>query len=367
MTSQQRWQNNAPQNIQRGANGSRYNQGERDGSQQGGLLNGNVGQLSRALGWFSLGLGLAQLAAPQRVAEWIGVSGNDDTHALLRAVGVREIASGIGILSQSKPAGWLKARVGGDVMDLALLGAALNSDQAEPERVTKAMAAVAGIAVIDLLCSQQVGAQQDTDQVGMQQNYQQFSSEQSARSFDASTARQLQKQGVHVKKSITVNRSAEELYQFWHNFENLPRFMSHLEAVQVMDGQRSHWKAKAPAGMTVEWDAEIVDDRSNESISWRSLEGADVPNTGSVRFARATGGRGTMVTVELQYAPPGGVIGSAIAWLFGEEPEQQISDDLRAFKQVIETGEVVRSDGTPWGPRFSQRPAQPLRADERPQ
>jgi uncharacterized membrane protein len=163
---------------------------------------------------------------------------------------------------------------------------------------------------------------------------------------------------------ITINRSANEIYAFWRDFENLPRFMSHLESVQETEGQRSHWKAKAPAGMTVEWDAEIIDDTPGERISWRSLEGADVPNAGSVRFKPATGGRGTVVTVEIEYQPPGGALGAAIAKLFGEEPQQQVSDDLRIFKQVMETGEVVRSDATIHGPHLAQRPAQPPKPKE---
>jgi uncharacterized membrane protein len=122
--------------------------------------------------------------------------------------------------------------------------------------------------------------------------------------------------------------------------------MGHLEGVRVLSDRRSHWRAKAPLGRTVEWDAEVVEDRPDERLAWRSLEGADVDNAGSVAFERAPGGRGTVVRVELAYDPPGGVIGATIARLFGEEPGQQVQEDLRAFKQVMETGEVVRSEGT---------------------
>lgn len=163
---------------------------------------------------------------------------------------------------------------------------------------------------------------------------------------------------MNVKKTITVNGSPEELYSFWHNFENLPRFMRHLESVRVAGDGRSRWKAKAPAGMTVEWDARVTEDRPNELIAWRSLEGADVENSGVVRFTRATGGRGTVITVEIDYSPPGGKAGALVARLFGEEPEQQLQDDLRAFKQVIETGEVVLSEATVEGTHIFQRPAQ---------
>jgi len=164
---------------------------------------------------------------------------------------------------------------------------------------------------------------------------------------------------MNVKKVVTINRSPEELYNFWHNFENLPRFMRHLEAVQVTGPGQSHWKTKGPAGQMVEWDAEIIEDRPNELIAWRSLEGATVPNSGMVRFTRATGGRGTWVQVALEYDPPGGPAGALVAKLFGEEPEKQVYDDLHAFKQVMELGEIVLSDATIESTHLVQRPGQP--------
>ena len=164
---------------------------------------------------------------------------------------------------------------------------------------------------------------------------------------------------MKVKKVITINGSPEELYRFWHNFENLPRFMRHLESVQTDGAGRSHWKAKAPAGKTVEWNAAVIDDRPNQLIAWRSLEGADIANSGSVRFTPATGGRGTVVTVDLEYDAPGGKAGALVAKFFGEEPDQQVYDDLRAFKQIMELGEVVLSEATLERTRLPQRPGQP--------
>lgn len=153
------------------------------------------------------------------------------------------------------------------------------------------------------------------------------------------------KRGIKVEKSVTINKSPEELYSFWRRFENLPRFMNHLESVTTTSGGRSHWVAKAPAGTTVEWDAEVYNEKENELIAWRSLDGADVDNAGSVRFETATGGRGTTVRVTLRYDPPGGALGAAVASLFGENPEQQIEEDLRRFQQVMETGEVPTTEG----------------------
>jgi len=166
---------------------------------------------------------------------------------------------------------------------------------------------------------------------------------------------------MKVQKTIIINSSPEEVYSFWRNFRNLPRFMRHLESVEVTgDGDKtSHWRAKALAGQTVEWDAEVVEDRPNEAISWRSMKGADIKNSGWVRFIPATGGRGTLVTVHLEYDAPGGKAGSLVAKLFGEEPEQQVDDDLRAFKQVLETGEVVLSEATIERTRLPQHPGQP--------
>ncbi len=143
---------------------------------------------------------------------------------------------------------------------------------------------------------------------------------------------------------------------------NLPAFMSHLEAVAVLDDRHSHWTVRGPAGRLVEWDTEITDDRPNAQIAWRSLPGANVPNSGQVRFLPAPGGRGTEVRVEMQYAPPGGELGATIARLFGQEPRQQVRADLRKLNQVLEAGEVIRSSATIVGTHLFQRPAQPPRS-----
>jgi uncharacterized membrane protein len=164
---------------------------------------------------------------------------------------------------------------------------------------------------------------------------------------------------MHVKKAITVRRAPAEVFQFWQDFENLPRFMSHLQSVQVTGERRSHWITQAPAGQTVEWDAEVTELRPNELIAWRSLQGADVDNSGVVRFRPAPAGQGTEVEVELQFDAPGGKVGRTIAKLFGKDPGQQVASDLRRFKQVLEAGEVVLSDATVEGAGLAQRPAQP--------
>jgi uncharacterized membrane protein len=151
--------------------------------------------------------------------------------------------------------------------------------------------------------------------------------------------------GVRVEKSVTVNASAEELYRFWRNFENLPRFMHNLEAVQVHDDKRSHWTARGPAGTTVDWEAEIINEIPNELIGWRSVEGSQVDNAGSVHFTPAAGGRGTEVKVVLRYDPPAGKAGAAISKLLGDDPAMNVQEDLRRLKMLIETGEIASTSG----------------------
>ncbi len=151
--------------------------------------------------------------------------------------------------------------------------------------------------------------------------------------------------GVRVDRAITVNKPRREVFQFWRNLENLPRFMQHLDCVKVFDSRRSRWVAKARGGRTAEWDAEIINEIENELIGWRSLPGSRVNNAGSVHFTDAAGGRGTEVRVSLQYNPPGGLVGAMLAKWFGEEPSQQVSDDLRSFKRIMETGELATNAG----------------------
>lgn len=159
-------------------------------------------------------------------------------------------------------------------------------------------------------------------------------------------------------QTIVVNREPEDVYQFWLGFDQFPRFMHHLKQVSVRKDGISHWQAYGPAGQVWEWDAEIVENRPNELITWRSRPGGDVANEGSVRFERAPGGRGTLVRVNLRYAPPADAVGSAVASMLGREPGQEVREDLRRFKQVIETGEVVRSDAS------IHQGAHPARPDE---
>ena len=154
---------------------------------------------------------------------------------------------------------------------------------------------------------------------------------------------------IHVEHTVTINKSPEELYRYWRDFANLPRILNHVASVVVMDNRRSHWVAKAPAGYTVEWDAEIINEEPNRLVAWRSLADASVANAGSVRFLPAPGDRGTEVHVVLDYIPPAGRLGWVVAKLFGREPQQQVTEDLRRFKQFMETGGVPTTEGQPSG------------------
>src|SRR5688572_15532758 len=159
-------------------------------------------------------------------------------------------------------------------------------------------------------------------------------------------AEEYYERSIHVEESITIDRPAQELFDFWRDFTNLPKFMDNLVSVTCIPGGRSHWVAKGPAGMNVEWDAEMINEEPGRLIAWRSLS-AEVDNSGSVRFAE--GPRGTTVRVVLNYIPPAGKLGAAVARLFGDDPKSQIREDLRRLKQLMETGDVPMTAGQPRG------------------
>jgi uncharacterized membrane protein len=154
-----------------------------------------------------------------------------------------------------------------------------------------------------------------------------------------------------VAKTVTINRERQALYAFWRDFRNLPLFMENIESVTVMDGGRSHWKVKAPAGTDVEWDSIIVEDIPGEVIEWRSTEQASVKNSGRIEFRDSGNGRGTWVSATIAYDPPAGKLGKAIATVFGREPKLQARRDLRRFKQLMETGEIATSEPPLAAPR----------------
>ncbi|CAN5165453.1 hypothetical protein BH24ACT10_BH24ACT10_01270 [soil metagenome] len=286
---------------------------------------------TRGLGWTSLALGLPALLAPQATARFIGLRGDVQDTGALTMVGAQELLAAGGLLTGTAPRFFLWSRVAGDVAHLAALRQAMAGGGGDG-RTRAATAAVAGITAVDLVA--------------------------------ALRSRRPPGAATELTAGVTVNKTPQEVYDFWRGLERLPRFMQHVESVEWLDERTTRWRAKAPVGK-VGWDAVLEDDVRGERISWRSLPGATVPNEGSVDLRTAPGGRGTEVRVHLAYSVPGGRVGRGFARLLGEEPHQQVEDDLRRFKQVMETGEVVRSDGSPEGHNAArqlvQRPAQPVR------
>lgn len=282
-----------------------------------GTRNARAERVARGLGWFSIGVGLAQILTPRAVCRIVGLPA---APTLTRLCGLRELACGIAILTQPERAPWLKARVAGDVMDLAGLAAAAPFSGANGSRISVSLAAVAGVTALDVYCSRAL-----TDQ--------------------------RKPSPMHARTGITVNRPAEELYRFWRDLQNLPRVMPHLKSVQVLEGNRSRWAAKRPGGALVEWESEIIDDQPGERLAWRSLENSGVYNAGSVQFIPAPAGCGTLVSVELLYDPPAGTLGASLAKLLGKGAGHEIGVDLRAFKRLMETGANATPDGQPSRPR----------------
>lgn len=282
----------------------------------------SAGRMAQALGWFSIGLGAAELLAPRRLGDAIGIDG-DANRRWLQAMGLREIGVGLGILGEPRPVRWMQLRLAGDALDAALLARCMGAETSDRNRVAGAIAAVAGVAALDAWTTAWLGA---TSGPAMGEFW--------------------RERAIEVRHSITVRAPQDVIYRFWRDLENLPSVFLHLESVESLGDGRSHWRVRAPAGLSMAWDAEIIEDRPGERIAWRSLPDAQVDTDGAVRFMPAPGDRGTEVHVLLRYRPPGGRAGALFARLFGESPEQQVRDDLRALKQIMELGEVVRSDSS---------------------
>ncbi|HEY0481378.1 MAG TPA: SRPBCC family protein [Kofleriaceae bacterium] len=283
--------------------------------------------LSRGLGWFSIALGVTELAVPRTLARTIGVDPDGATPWILRAMGAREILAGLGVLMQPQRPVPLWGRVAGDAIDLALLGIGAAFKRTSTPRIAGAIAAVAGVTALDVIAGTR-------------------------------TQRSFQRANRPVVYSVTINKPPEEVYAFFRKFSQLPQFMSYLESVREIDARRSHWVARLPIGGTVAWDAEITEDIPGQLIAWRSVEYSTVTTRGRVTFATAPARDMTEVRVEMQLGFLGTEPSATLAKFFSKP---QIKGDLRRFKQVMETGEVLHSDAS-----VHRRPhaAQPPRSDE---
>ena len=273
---------------------------------------GNQGAVG--LGLLGLASGLGELLAPRALARLLGVRRGALTTGLVRGLGAREVAVAAGLLAGKRSKGWLWARVAGDVVDLALLGVALRAEPPHRGRVIGALAVAGAVTALDAAYA--VKATRD-DRVRVV---------------------------PPVRRSVTIARPRGEVYRFWRDLGNAPVFMSDIESVDVIDARRSRWSAHGPVGPVVSWEAEIVEDRPGELLSWHSIEGAEVQTEGDVRFAAAPGARGTEVHLELRYGPPDGSTARVAAFLWKAAAAHRVEADLRRCKQLIETGHVVHSD-----------------------
>ena len=277
-------------------------------------------QLTQTLAWASVGLGLTEILAPRLLSKAIGVG---EHAAVFRALGAREIASGVGLMTQQKAGSWAWSRVAGDVIDLALLAAATRAPGTNPQRIAMAAIAILGVTALDVYSGQRL----------MQSRL------------------QTEPTRIEVSHALTVNTKPETLYAFLRQLDNLPLFIRHLRSVDAVDERVSHWVMSVTGDRTIEWDAEITQDVADKRIAWRALPGADMRHSGSVTLDVAPASRGTVVRVELQYEPPAGVLGKNIAMLLGREPGQQLKQDLLRLKQLVETGEIATSSGQSHGER----------------
>jgi uncharacterized membrane protein len=285
-------------------------------SQQGAerALPRAIGRAAIGLGLFGIGLGLARLLVPRRFNRLIGVGDKRRARNMTRGLGLRELASSFAVLGRRRPAPWLWARVAGDVIDLALLANATRRRRAHVGRIVGAMGVVLGTTLADAYVASR------------------------------SSGRARARLAGPVRRAITVASTPDAAYRFWRDLANLPKFMERLESLEMLASGRSRWRLRAPKGLALTWEAEIVEDRGAEIIRWQSVEGWDVANRGAVRFRPAPGGQGTEIAVELEYLPPAGELGRLASFLSNEALEVQLERDLRRLKQLLEVGEIVRSD-----------------------
>jgi uncharacterized membrane protein len=283
--------------------------------------------LSQGLGWFSIALGLTEIALPRALARTIGVEPKPSTSWMLRAMGARELIAGVGVLMQPRRPLPLWSRVIGDVIDLAMLGLATRSSRLSGARLAGAAVAVAGVTALDVVAARR-------------------------------TQRSYHEANRPAIYSVTINKPPAEVYAFFRNLSQLPLFMDYLESVRVVDATYSHWVARLPLGGTVSWDAKITEDRPGELIAWQSVEGSLIKTSGRVTFARAPGRDMTEVRVEMQLGFLGTKPSTSMAKFF---TRPQIKGDLRRLKQVLETGEVLFSDASA---HRRPHPAQPSPASQ---
>jgi uncharacterized membrane protein len=270
-----------------------------------------------ALGWLSIGLAAAAVFAPRSVGR---ITGLGDRTSLLRLVGLRELASGLGLLTQENKTPWLAARVAGDVMDLAIALSAAGPDNPLRGRVFATLGVVGVIAAADLsACGRAASGRNSTE--------------------------------AYLHGAIVVNKPAQECYEFWRDVKNLPKFMHLVESVQPVDDRHTSWKVRGPGDVKLQWNTELMADEPARRLAWRARQDSGLQHTATVRFQSAKGIRGTLVTVVAQYHAAAGTAVVGVRKLLGSDPESLLREDLRRFKNLIEAGEVPSTRGQPSGRR----------------
>lgn len=284
--------------------------------------------VTQGLGWVSLALGTAALLGSRRLGTAIGMEGRE---ALLRVAGARELVAAWGLLRSGESTPWLWARVAGDVMDLAMLGASATQAARQP-RALKALGVVAAVTAVDVWAALGASSKQYTRPQGRAY---------SARSAEGTLA-----------ETIVVKKTPEECYRYWRKLAQLPSFMPLLRSVVEIDEARSHWVFEGPAGVQLEWDSQITHDEPGRRIAWRSLPNSQLAHAGVVRFSEATGKRGTLVRLTADYRLLPQFGGSRhLVSLIQKAPRARLREDLRRFKALLETGVLPTTEGQPHGRR----------------
>jgi uncharacterized membrane protein len=276
-------------------------------------------QLARALGWVSLGIGFSELLLPRRLGNAIGVNAPP---GLLRALGLREIASGVSILARQRPGpGALQMRVAGDAIDLGLLAAAWLAPRSERARLASATAAVVGVTALDVLASRRLSAAPGAVNP------------------------------LELRASVAIQRSPAELYAFWRDLRNLPRVLSHVQAVEVRESGQCHLRGRGALGEALQWDVQIGADVPTEYFAWQTVPGSTLNASGRIAFEALGTDRGTRLSVMLKFEPTAATLIKPLARMLGDVPSQRLKSELRHFKQWIETGEIATTQGQPSGRR----------------
>ena len=280
-------------------------------------------RLSRAIGWSSVGIGAAQLAAPGAIARVVGLEPEGRASLASRMMGVTNLAIGAGLIVRPRRGSRMWARIAGDALGAGLLALTASGGRASSRRVATALAASGTILALDAIAARRM--------------------------------LRGHRPPALLVFAVTINKPPAAVYAFFRDFENLPRFMEHLESVEVQGERRSHWKARLPLGRVIEWDAEITEDRPDELIAWQTVDRSLFAHRGRVTFASAPGEEATEVRVSMEIGLPGISPSTTLANLL---TRPQIKGDLRRLKQVMETGEVLVSDASAVPGRHPAQPSE---------